>query len=323
MLDQQQSPKKRPRNSWALAIVIGTASILIGLAAIYAWVLVGPKNTESTTQTYEASISGIDIDIASGNIDVSTGDGDSVVVTRTQKWVGDEPPAVTEGVSAGKLELVGHGCGLRFLPIPCMTSYEVEIPESVAVSAQTSSGNITVDGRTGAQQLSSSSGNISSQGNDDQTAIAIDASSGNVKLDGGGDVTVDVSSGSIELDGVTGKADVETSSGDITGRNLAVESMSLHTGSGSQTMQFDEAGKIEADTGSGSLDFTFATAPHSVVAETGSGDAHLAVPGSEKYVVDASTGSGDETVDVSTNAGAKSKLDVSTGSGDVVIAKAP
>ncbi|WP_026400985.1 MULTISPECIES: DUF4097 family beta strand repeat-containing protein [Actinomadura] len=122
------------------------------------------------------------------------------------------------------------------------------------------------------------------------------ASSGSLHLHGTGEVDVTTGSGSIRLAGVTGPIRAKTSNGRIEGHNL-------------------KARRIDAKTSNGAITLV-PSVPADVRAETSNGDITVTVTGGP-YRVSATTGNGDERVNVPTAPSAPRRLDLKSGNGDI------
>lgn len=122
------------------------------------------------------------------------------------------------------------------------------------------------------------------------------SSSGSLHLHRAGDVNVTTDSGSIRLAGVTGPIRARTSNGRIEGHDL-------------------KAGRIDAETSNGAITLV-PSVPADVRAETSNGDITVTVTGGP-YRVTATTGNGDERVNVPTAPSAPHRLDLTSGNGDI------
>jgi hypothetical protein len=141
-------------------------------------------------------------------------------------------------------------------------------------------------------------------------------------------------SGSVAASNVSA-ADLETGSGDILVRSVDGP-VRAHTGSGSVTVESAGTqtdlhatsgdirgigllgGKVQADTGSGSVLLRLSAQPSSVRAVTQSGDLRVQLPDGP-YQVDAETGSGDREISVPTNGSPVASVYARTGSGSLSI----
>ncbi|MFD0899668.1 DUF4097 family beta strand repeat-containing protein [Actinomadura sediminis] len=122
------------------------------------------------------------------------------------------------------------------------------------------------------------------------------ASSGSLRLHRAGEVNVTTDSGSIGLAGVTGPIRARTSNGGIEGHDL-------------------KSGRIDVETSNGAITLV-PSVPADVRAKTSNGDITVTVTGGP-YRVSATTGNGDERVNVPTAPSAPHRLDLTSGNGDI------
>jgi Putative adhesin len=113
---------------------------------------------------------------------------------------------------------------------------------------------------------------------------------------------LDSGSGNLTLRGLSGDLDVLVGSGDVDAGGL--------TGR-----------KVSAETGSGDIEFEYASAPDAVELRAGSGDVQLTVP-DEAYDVRTDVGTGDAAVSIRTDGSSPRKISVTTGTGDVTVSPA-
>ena len=140
-----------------------------------------------------------------------------------------------------------------------------------------------------------------------------------VHVPAGVDVKVDASSGDVEASGLSGAVELRTSSGDVRVHGLS-GATSLRSASGDVEGSGLRGRAVQARTSSGDARLAFASPPMAAEAWTASGDATIEVPpGSETYIVDVETNSGDRDVGVSTGRGATRLLRAHTNSGDATV----
>ncbi len=161
----------------------------------------------------------------------------------------------------------------------CTTDFVITVPRGTKVTGETGSGDVVLQG-VGDIDVESGSGNVTA-------------------TDTGGGVRLDVASGDLTVDGASGAVDIETKSGDLKATRL--------TG-GQQVQAKAASGDIELD-----LD-----APAPVTADGKSGSITLQVP-EGSYNVDADTRSGDTDVQVASSPDGTHLLKLDTASGDVEV----
>ena len=171
--------------------------------------------------------------------------------------------------------------------------YRITVPSDAQADIHTASGEIDVEGLSGAVSLASVSGDVRAgdltggltvgttsgevQLNDIAGKLDVESISGDVKLENGkiDGATVSTTSGEVQLDGVAGALKLTSVSGDIHVREARDGRLDLSTTSG----------EIEYE---GSLASTSANTLNSI-----SGDVNLRLPEESGFRLDASTVSGD------------------------------
>jgi DUF4097 and DUF4098 domain-containing protein YvlB len=204
-------------------------------------------------------------------------------------------------------------------------------------TADTGSGDVTVEDQTGAVQMNSGSGDLEvtrQKGGD----IKVKTGSGDVKLDniasavnghtGSGDMELrdftgsgaemETGSGDITLDDVSGSLDLRAGSGDIRGTGLkSTTVIESHTGSGDVDLSGDlgDLVRLTADTGSGSINIKTSRVPSlHIEATSDSGDLTVDLPGLQNVSSHHHEFRGDVN-------GAKGSAQLDAGSGDVSFTK--
>lgn len=123
----------------------------------------------------------------------------------------------------------------------------LRVPESTVLSVETSAGSIVVETVSGAKTLTSSSGSItvrSSRGN-----VETRSSTGGQRFDYvNGDIRAESGMGAIELTNVEGKAELQSTTGRLWGRNVRITGDSRFRTS---------TGRIDMDFANALEDFTF------------------------------------------------------------------
>ncbi|MER5784750.1 DUF4097 family beta strand repeat-containing protein [Streptomyces mobaraensis] len=124
--------------------------------------------------------------------------------------------------------------------------------------------------------------------------VSGETSSGSIDLTGVGATHVKSSSGAIELTDIAGPADVESTSGAVTGHDLGTGPVKAKATSGALNLTLASPQDVEAETSSGSLTVTAPGGPYRVTAETSSGSRNISVPQSPSapHHLDLTTSSG-------------------------------
>lgn len=219
---------------------------------------------------------------------VESGSGDTVVIGTTAsdvrvRWdarTRRAEPKFEKNVVDGVLTLSAK-CDAKFLGA-CRVDQRVELPSHTEVEVRSGSGAVRVE-RAEAP------------------------------------VTVHNGSGTIELVRPGGVVHAQTGSGDIT-VDRATDDLTLGTSSGKIAAKDLTVRRLEATTGSGSVDATFREPPDDVVLESGSGDLELTVP-KGAYAVDTHTSGGGsiEVKGLDKTTGSSRNIHATTASGTIKI----
>lgn len=218
-----------------------------------------PPHTAAESQVYSEALSRIVLtDIHSGDVTVRASSGPAVTVGRELHWRGDKRPDVIETVEGQTLRLT-YKCQNP----NCSVDYDVRVPATVEVHAETSSGNVDLHGMTGP-------------------------------------VVVQTTSGDVTLDGISGDITLKATSGDVNSAGLAARQVTTSTTSGDVTLEFAAPPETVSARGtSGDLTITVPPGrPYAVQVRTNSGDRRVTVEQSPtaQGKIDAESTSGDVTI---------------------------
>jgi hypothetical protein len=216
-----------------------------------------PTHTDVESRVYSEPMTRIVFTgLASSDLTVRASSGPAATLSRELHWRGAQRPELTE-TWEGQTLRVSYRC----LTPNCSVDYEVSLPATVEVHAETTSGDIDVHGMSGPVVIETTSGDIALSGVGGD--ITAQATSGNVESTdlGSGRVTVKASSGDIGLDFTTAPelVSVRATSGDTSitvpsGRPYAVH---VRTTSGDQRVAVDQSqsatGKIDVESTSGDV----------------------------------------------------------------------
>jgi DUF4097 and DUF4098 domain-containing protein YvlB len=220
-------------------------------------------------------------------------------------WLTRETETHTQTLAAASsIEIEGHSGDIRVVgsdrsDVRLTTTKHRSIFGRPHVRASYSEGRLRLDGSCSEFEIWGADGGCSVSYRLEvprDVAVRLATHSGDVSAeDLRGDADLQTRSGDVDVDGVLGKLRLQTRSGDVD-----VDSSSTD---------------IDADTRSGDVDVRARNATR-VRAQTSSGDVHVSVP-DRTYAVQAQAASGDENVDVRTDARAPRSIDAHTSSGDV------
>lgn len=199
---------------------------------------------------------------------------------------------------------------------------EARIPVGSSVTAESGSGDLTVDGSLDKLAAKVASGDIAV--NDDISAVSLQTGSGDVVTRSVTEARIDTGSGDISVDAATGRAKVSTGSGDISLRRAR----DLDASSGSGDVTVDQVdGDVKVGVGSGDIRVG-SVASGRVRLNTPSGDVTLGICRgvTAKLDVTAVTGSIRSELDVDDDPGDTGDgivdVHISTGSGDIRLHRA-
>lgn len=270
------------------------------------------------------SVSGavnLDLTTGSGDIIIKAGGANQVVIHGTvrgnNEWFSSADSAVHQVESNPPIQQSGNSIRIGYdLPEDVKRhvsiSYEITVPASTAVQAQSGSGNVEVSGVRSELQAHSGSGDISAR--DIGGRVHLQTGSGNIRaesvgapfyaqtgsgdieasLTGPGDVDVHTGSGTIRVRGIKGGVRAHTGSGDIEANGDVTGPWQLHSGSGTIRMALGASSGFNLDvhTSSGSI---HSDLPITVQGSLGSHELKGTVRGGGP-TVDVSTSSGDVNI---------------------------
>jgi hypothetical protein len=164
-----------------------------------------PARTVTVTQP----VTGLNVTSYGGAIQVAQGKGDEVTVTEQMNYSSPgSPPRVSATVSDGLLTLAAPACANE----NCFVGFTITVPRSVAVTAQSGGGPISVSGATEAS-LDSDGGPVTAQ--DIQGSLSVTAESGSITASGAGSAYLDSYGGPVTVGGIRGTLNVASEGGSV------------------------------------------------------------------------------------------------------------
>ncbi|MEV4657952.1 DUF4097 family beta strand repeat-containing protein [Micromonospora sp. NPDC049301] len=252
-----------------------SAPIALGMAAALI-LLAGCDNLSFRRLDYDDTeavrVSTIRVQGGSGDVIVrGTGPASEVRIKRVVRYQGGEPDNARYEIEGSELVL-DTDCGSR-----CSISYEVTVPEGVAVQGEVGSGNVELS-RVGTVELRLGSGDVRVAGVS-------------------GAVGVETRSGNIEVSETTAAVRLRASSGDITARRLG-GAVDAEASSGNVNVELDKPASARAHASSGDVTLLVPAGSYRVRANAGSGDENITVADdpAASLVLDGSAGSGNVTI---------------------------
>jgi hypothetical protein len=285
-------PQRAPRPKG-----LGVALVVVGLLLLAFQVFggdVGIGSAGSITlvdQDYQGNR--IELSAAASDVEIRPGSGSSIHIEAIQRG-GSEGDYKVDVVPTGDTVRVTETSS-SFFCFFCSRGvrYRIAVPKGAQADIRTASGEIDVEGLSGAVSLASVSGDV--RAGDLTGGLTVSTTSGEVRLDGiVGALKAETISGDVILeDGKIDGATVSTTSGEV---QLDGVGGALHLTSVSGDIQVREArdGQLELSTTSGEIEYQGSLARESTnTLDSISGDVHLRLPEDSSFRLDASTVSGD------------------------------
>jgi hypothetical protein len=149
---------QRTTRGWNLAVAASAVTVIVaGLALGIDWLTTDTSRV--TLYSSDSPVKRVELRLQDGDAVVVGSASSAVQVRRTDRYsFGHSARESRSLTSRGVLQITSR-CP-RIVLGSCSASYEIAVPETVAVDVHTSSGDIRLNGFRGAAQLSSRSGNV-------------------------------------------------------------------------------------------------------------------------------------------------------------------
>jgi DUF4097 and DUF4098 domain-containing protein YvlB len=280
----------------------------------------------------------LEVTTGSGDLEVRAGASNTVQVTgriQVSRWSGDAEGKVKRIQANPPIQQNGNDIVIGRIEDPELKrnvsiSFTVVVPAETHLNASTGSGNEKIEGIRGPVQARSGSGDLAvsdvAGGTDAQTG------SGNMRLNNlKSGVRVRTGSGDIEAEQIAGAFQGEAGSGDVHLVDTAAGDVRVGSGSGELSVR-GVNGALDLHTGSGSVEVDGNPAGNWRLS-AGSGDIRLNIPRDASFELDATSHSGNVSVDrpltvqgklgphsVHGTAGSGgNRIEVRTGSGEIEV----
>jgi hypothetical protein len=119
---------------------------------------VASLHTRTASYSVTASVSRVDLRLASGDADIVASSSPAVQVRRTENYAFGHPARERRWLDRGVLHIVSQ-CP-HIVVGSCSASYEVAVPQGVTIDVQTGGGGIRMNGVSGDATVGTRSGNI-------------------------------------------------------------------------------------------------------------------------------------------------------------------
>ena len=233
---------RRPQLPWTSLVVASAAALLVAAIGLGIWWGV-TKETRVASYRVTGSLARVEVDVRSGNAEITDAGGNAVEVRRTDSFAFDRPAHERRSIRAGVLRISSR-CP-RMAVGSCTSDYRIAVPENVPIVVRSSGGDVHISAFRGSADV--------------QT--------------GAGDVVVD---------GFCGfTLSIKTSSGDTrAAATCSPQNLNLRSSTGSIEATVPAGGyRVEADSNNGSTDVTGiqrnSGAPYEIQALSDSGDVNV------------------------------------------------
>jgi hypothetical protein len=256
------APTRSPRAR--IAWTLGGLLLAVAIVPALALSIVGStayQRLNSGERLFTSPVTAVTVEVSSGDITIEHGDGGNTRV-ETSGVHGLTYPTDNEHV-VGHTLVIRSSCGATLFNDRCSRSYVLHVPSGVAVTADSSQGNVDV----------SDGGRVSAHSDE-------------------GDVTITRGSGTLQA---------SSGQGDVTISRSTARSVSAHSGQGDVVVDLVASPKrLIASSGQGNVAVELPTGPNSYQVHANSGQGNVSDnvdnnPASNR-VVEASSGQGDVTV---------------------------
>jgi hypothetical protein len=152
-----QTPRRRP-SAWGWLVT--ACGVLVGAAllALLVWWLVS-RQTTVATYSVRGTVNGIALDLGAADAEiVGGGDRPAVEVRRTDRYAFGRQATAHRRTDGGMLAIRSR-CPDSVLAT-CSASYRLTVPDNVAVTVRTTSGNVRFTGYRGSAQVDTGTGAI-------------------------------------------------------------------------------------------------------------------------------------------------------------------
>jgi hypothetical protein len=146
---------------WSLLVAASALVLVVVAVAIGGW---WAASTENRIVTYRVvgTLSSIELDLGSADVDVEGAGGGAVAVWRTERFAFGEPPTERRVVEGGVLRIVSR-CRETVIGT-CRTRYRIGVPDNVRLDVRSSSGTVRVASLNASTGIATGAGMIDING---------------------------------------------------------------------------------------------------------------------------------------------------------------
>jgi hypothetical protein len=232
---------RRVSEWWYLVAGSATLLIAVGVAAAIWWA--ASRETRTTSYRVLGDLVGVRLDLGAADVEVAGG-GDAVEVRRVDRFAFGHPSRERRSVARGNLSIVSR-CARQVLGA-CHASYRVTVPDNVAVTVATSSGDVHLTGVRASVEVQTGSGAVVASGfcgfalraisDSGDVRAATECSTERLELRSrSGDVSAVVPTGRYRIDAATDTGDRRVQG--VTPDDVAPYQLQALSGSGNVTVQ--------------------------------------------------------------------------------------
>lgn len=190
---------------WIVGGALTGAMVLFAMtiAGVWFWLDHSPEESRTHTAEYTQAVSGVDVDVEVGLIELSAADGDVLEVRRDTAWRGTEPET-SEGWRGDTFTAEGECDDRPFSWIDiddCKVDYIMHLPAGTDAEANIDVGDIRLNGLDGGIDAETSVGDVDGEMLR-ATSTSVETGVGTVRLAYEqvlGDITIEIGTGDAEL----------------------------------------------------------------------------------------------------------------------------
>jgi hypothetical protein len=138
-------------------VLLSAAIVVLVLLAVGIGWLVSERH-KTSTYSYSGRLKRVELHLSSGPVTIVGSNSPRIEVRRTDNYAFGHAATERRSMGGGVLH-ISSSCP-RVVVGSCSASYELAVPETVAVKVTTGSGNVRLDGFRGGASIQTGSGNI-------------------------------------------------------------------------------------------------------------------------------------------------------------------
>ncbi|MFD0557848.1 DUF4097 and DUF4098 domain-containing protein YvlB [Stackebrandtia endophytica] len=301
-----------PRGTRRVLVALLVIVVTCGVVSIIVNQTIGePSETVRRTKIVDEPVDALTMDIDRGDITVSPATNNRVSLTYTIDYTGAEPP-VRSNVADGSLTFWSAGCE------DCYVSFDVRVPDQVALDLRVNGGSVNVGGVDGPSKVTTGWGDIEVY----DTTGAVEAQTGGGSItvhDVTAEVTATASPGDVTIEDVTGNVDVTSSEGDIDLFGVTGD-LTIESGAGSVFGERLDGRRVGVTSDDDQVILKFDSPPDDLTVQAEAGDVELVVPAVESpYLVNATADAEEIDVRIASSPSGRHVITATVGDGTLTI----